>query len=74
LPALDGNQCSLKDKPERVCGNTALFMPPGPDCPWHFVNGSFEQHFGLFEHCTAKSPEQSRDSREDRAAEKSGGH
>lgn len=48
---LDDGHIFYKDKPERICGNTALMLS-GTRLAKHFeVLGSFKQHFGLFENC-----------------------
>jgi hypothetical protein len=60
--ALDNNHIFEKDKPERVCGNTALMLSETRLSKHCEVIGSFAQHFGLFESCsTTKSPEQRQD-------------
>jgi arsenite methyltransferase len=60
--ALDGNHIFEKDKPERVCGNTALMLSEGRLSNYIEVIGSFARHLGLFESCsTTKSMEQSQD-------------
>jgi SAM-dependent methyltransferase len=60
---LDGDHVFEKDKPERVCGNTALMLSETRLSKYFEVIGSFAQHFGLFGGCsTTKSAEQSRDS------------
>jgi arsenite methyltransferase len=60
---LDADHVFEKDRPERVCGNTALMLSATRLSKYFEVIGSFAQHFGLFGNCsTAKSPEQSRDS------------
>ena len=57
--ALDADHVFEKDKPERVCGNTALMISDTRLSGYFEVIGSFAQHFGLFEGCsTTKSPEQ----------------
>jgi arsenite methyltransferase len=59
---LDANHTFDKDKPERVCGNTALMLSETRFSPYVEIIGSFAQHFGLFESCkTTSSPEQSKD-------------
>jgi ubiquinone/menaquinone biosynthesis C-methylase UbiE len=59
---LDANHIFEKDKPERVCGNTALMLSATRFSNYTEVIGSFAQHFGLFESCsTTTSPEQSKD-------------
>ena len=59
---LDADHIFEKDKPERVCGNTALMLSATRFSPYTAVIGSFAQHFGLFASCgTPKSTEQSQD-------------
>jgi arsenite methyltransferase len=61
--ALDAHHIFEKDKPERVCGNTALMLSESRFAQYFEVIGSFAQHFGLFESCsTTKSPGNGRDS------------
>lgn len=60
---LDAAHVFEKDKPERVCGNTARMLSETRFSRYTEVIGSFVQHFGLFESCsTQKSREQGRDS------------
>lgn len=59
---LDGDHIFEKDKPERVCGNTALMLSATRFSPYTEIIGSFEQHFGLFASCgTTTSTEQNKD-------------
>lgn len=59
---LDGDHVFEKDKPERVCGNTALMLSETRFSSYTEVIGSFTQHFGLFGSCgTPKSQEQSQE-------------
>lgn len=48
---LDGDHFFEKDKPERVCGNTALMLSETRFSRYFEVIGSFSQHFGLFQSC-----------------------
>ncbi len=45
-----------KNKPERVCGNTArmLFRTRFPD--YFTITGDFYEHFGAFQDCSATLP------------------
>ncbi len=59
---LDDDHVFEKDKPERVCGNTALMLSGTRFSPHAEVTGNFSQHFGLFAGCgTTARPEQSQD-------------
>jgi arsenite methyltransferase len=61
---LDSDHVFEIDKPERVCGNTALMLSATRFTPYTEIIGSFAQHFGLFRGCsTTKSPEQNSDNR-----------
>ena len=61
--ALDGDHTFEKNKPERVCGNTALMLSETRLSKYFEVVGSFAEHFGIFESCSAtKCREQSKDS------------
>ncbi|MDQ7786818.1 MAG: arsenosugar biosynthesis radical SAM protein ArsS [Thermodesulfovibrionales bacterium] len=63
--ALDGEHVFEKDKPERVCGNTALMLSETRVSPYIEIIGSFAQHFGLFTYCnTTTSTEQRKDSQD----------
>jgi ubiquinone/menaquinone biosynthesis C-methylase UbiE len=48
---LDATHIFEKDKPERVCGNTALMLSETRFREHFEVIGSFETHFGLFANC-----------------------
>lgn len=49
---LDNKHVFEKDKPERVCGNTALMLSKTRFRDYFEVIGSFEKHFGLFSNCS----------------------
>jgi radical SAM/Cys-rich protein len=48
---LDSTHIFEKDKPERVCGNTALMLSKTRFSDYFQVIGSFEKHFGEFKDC-----------------------
>ncbi|RME78195.1 MAG: methyltransferase type 11, partial [Planctomycetota bacterium] len=48
---LDGGHIFEKNRPERVCGNTALMLSKTRFADYFKVLGSFEEHFGLFPGC-----------------------
>jgi arsenite methyltransferase len=48
---LDGSHVFEKDRPERVCGNTALMLSRTRFKEYFDVIGNFTQHFGEFEAC-----------------------
>lgn len=48
---LDNGHLFHKNKPERVCGNTALMLSQTRFKQYFEVTGSFEEHFGAFEGC-----------------------
>ena len=59
--ALDNGHIFERNKPERVCGNTALMLSATRFGPYFNVSGSFSEHFGAFANCgsigkTAGSP------------------
>ncbi len=59
---LDSTHIFEKDKPERVCGNTALMLSETRFSKYFEVIGDFKQHFGLFESCAStKSDGKSKD-------------
>lgn len=63
---LDNTHIFEKDKPERVCGNTALMLSKTRFAGYFKVIGSFEKHFGEFKDCnTIKTQEQKNESRDD---------
>jgi radical SAM/Cys-rich protein len=49
--ALDEAHIFEKDKPERVCGNTALMLSKTRLKDFFLIIGDFEKHFGLFKGC-----------------------
>jgi len=54
---LDGNHIFEKNKPERVCGNTALMISKSRFAKYFELIGDFSEHFGLFEDCSTESSE-----------------
>lgn len=48
---LDGSHVFEKNKPERVCGNTALMVSATRFAKYFEVIGSFDEHFGEFTSC-----------------------
>ncbi len=48
---LDGSHIFEKDKPERVCGNTALMLSNTRFKDYFDIIGSFKKHLGLFVEC-----------------------
>ncbi|MEW6571859.1 MAG: arsenosugar biosynthesis radical SAM (seleno)protein ArsS [Nitrospirota bacterium] len=59
---LDSTHIFEKDKPERVCGNTALMLSKTRFSDYFRIIGSFENHFGEFKNCaTARSQDYSAD-------------
>ncbi|MGB9716649.1 MAG: arsenosugar biosynthesis radical SAM (seleno)protein ArsS [Thermodesulfovibrionales bacterium] len=59
---LDSTHIFEKDKPERVCSNTALMISESRFSDYFEVIGDFTHHFGPFVSCkTAESPEQKLD-------------
>jgi len=56
---LDFGHVFERDRPEKVCGNTALMLSQTRLKPFFEVTGSFDQHFGSFRDCgTHSSPDQ----------------
>ena len=53
--SLDGGHVFEKNRPERVCGNTALMVSKTRFAPYFNVTGSFEEHFGDFETCSTSA-------------------
>jgi len=49
---LDNGHVFHKNKPERVCGNTALMLSETRFKKYFQVLGSFKEHFGAFEDCS----------------------
>ena len=56
---LDASHIFELDKPERVCGNTALMLSETRYRDYFKVLGSFEKHFGEFTHCDTGQEQQS---------------
>jgi radical SAM/Cys-rich protein len=55
---LDAAHVFEKNRPERVCGNTALMLSRTRLLPYFEITGSFDEHFGLFRQCgTTASPD-----------------
>jgi SAM-dependent methyltransferase len=54
---LDNGHIFHKNRPERVCGNTALMLSQTRFKKYFRVTGSFEEHFGAFEACTNTGPD-----------------
>lgn len=50
--SLDESHIFEKDKPERVCGNTALMLSRTRFADFFHMSGSFEKHFGEFQQCS----------------------
>ena len=48
---LDGSHVFEKNKPEKVCGNTARMLSETRFKDYFQVIGSFEEHFGEFSDC-----------------------
>ncbi len=51
---LDSQHVFEKDRPERVCGNTALMLSKTRFKEYFIVIGNFEKHFGAFQGCATK--------------------
>ena len=49
---LDNGHVFHKNKPERICGNTALMLSETRFKKYFQVLGSFKEHFGAFENCS----------------------
>ncbi len=49
---LDGAHVFYKNKPERICSNTALMLSQTRFEKYFQVLGSFKEHFGAFEDCS----------------------
>ncbi len=54
FPLDDGHMFEL-DRPEKVCGNTALMLSKTRFKDYFEVIGSFDNHFGAFENCGTES-------------------
>jgi ubiquinone/menaquinone biosynthesis C-methylase UbiE len=48
---LDGEHIFEKNRPERICGNTALMLSQTRLSKYFQISGNFEEHFGLFQDC-----------------------
>lgn len=48
---LDAGHVFYRNKPERVCGNTALMLSQTRFNNYFDVSGTFDEHFGAFEAC-----------------------
>ncbi len=48
---LDGSHIFERNRPEKVCGNTALMLSETRFKDFFQVTGSFDEHFGLFREC-----------------------
>jgi radical SAM/Cys-rich protein len=56
---LDAAHAFEKNRPERVCGNTALMLSQTRFGQYFEITGTFEEHFGSFRGCgTAASPDE----------------
>lgn len=51
--ALDNGHVFEKNRPERICGNTALMLSQTRFKDYFEVSGSFKEHFGSFTDCGA---------------------
>ncbi|AEI15678.1 Arsenite methyltransferase [Flexistipes sinusarabici DSM 4947] len=51
---LDEEHVFEKNKPERVCGNTALMLSESRFRNYFTIIGDFDEHFGAFEDCGGK--------------------
>jgi len=49
---LDGGHVFCRNKPERVCGNTALMLSETRLRKFFEVTGGFDEHFGVFKDCS----------------------
>lgn len=52
---LDGEHIFYKNKPERVCGNTAKMLQDTRLGKYFEIIGDFSEHFGAFENCSNQS-------------------
>jgi SAM-dependent methyltransferase len=53
---LDAAHVFEKNRPERVCGNTALMLSQTRLMPYFEIFGSFDEHFGAFKGCGTAPP------------------
>ncbi len=58
---LDGSHVFEKNRPERVCGNTALMLSETRFKKYFQISGNFDEHFGIFENCKNVNTSDSRD-------------
>lgn len=58
---LDNQHVFCKNKPEKVCGNTALMLSQTRFKKYFAVVGDFERHFGAFEDCANVSSDNTTD-------------
>ena len=54
---LDKEHVFEKDKPERICGNTAKMLADTRFGKYFNVTGSFKKHFGIFKDCSTENGE-----------------
>ena len=54
---LDREHVFYKNKPERVCGNTAMMIQNTRLGKYFEIVGNFSEHFGAFEDCATQFPE-----------------
>ncbi len=59
---LDSGHVFHKNKPERICGNTALMLSKTRFKKYFEVVGSFDEHFGGFESCSSVGQNSKEDS------------
>ncbi|HUW19168.1 MAG TPA: methyltransferase domain-containing protein [Sedimentisphaerales bacterium] len=53
---LDSGHLFYRNRPERVCGNTALMLSQTRFRKYFEVSGGFREHFGAFEGCQSRAP------------------
>ncbi len=53
---LDAAHVFEKNRPERVCGNTALMLSRTRLMPYFEITGTFDEHFGAFKGCGTAPP------------------
>jgi SAM-dependent methyltransferase len=56
---LDSGHVFEKNRPERICGNTALMLTQTRLKGYFEVQGSFKKHFGAFENCATSAQKSS---------------
>jgi ubiquinone/menaquinone biosynthesis C-methylase UbiE len=59
---LDSGHVFYKNKPERICGNTALMLSKTRFKKYFEVVGSFDEHFGEFQTCSNADQDSKQDS------------